>query len=113
MKKEWFIIIDKNKEGPYSLFDLKRDYRITPDTLVWKVGFPKWLKMREVKELKELFEDQDDSDHSDEEDLNLSKIKRDDSVIALTVDPFMFWFWLFVGILLILYVFHKLGWFDL
>lgn len=102
-----------SKEGPFSILALMRDERLTPDTLVWKAGFEKWMKIREVAELKDLFRDPKGSSSDGDQD-NLEPLsKRDDSVLALSYDPFHFWFWLLVGALLILYMFHRMGWFDL
>ncbi|MEX1012718.1 MAG: DUF4339 domain-containing protein [Waddliaceae bacterium] len=47
----WYIKIAENKEGPYSVSQLKVDDRITPQTLVWKVGFFGWLPISQVPEL--------------------------------------------------------------
>jgi len=114
MVKEWFILVDNCKEGPFSLLELKRDYRLTPDTFVWKAGFAKWIKARDVAELNDLFKDPQDkcSDQDEEACLQSKELKRDDSVIALYYDPFQFWFWLLAGALLVIYTFSKLGWFD-
>lgn len=57
MEKIWFIKIDNRKFGPYSPSDLKRDKRVTPDTLVWREGFADWVPMRFVEELNSVFED--------------------------------------------------------
>ncbi len=57
MEKIWYIILNGKKEGPYSLQDLQQDVRISPDTLVWKEGFEKWVPIGKVEELKSVFEE--------------------------------------------------------
>ena len=57
MKKIWYLDIRGKLEGPYSVKDLKRDIRLTPDTLVWKEGFAHAVPIRNVPELKSVFTD--------------------------------------------------------
>ena len=112
MDKIWFIYIDGQKQGPYSLADLKRDSRITPDTLVWKPGFKDWTPIRNVVELKSLFEDEtQEKEEEPEETLVKKKPKKlpHDEVIALRSEPPYTYFWLIIAVLLILlYVFFQL-----
>lgn len=56
--KNWYILIENQEEGPYSIRDLRLDKRITPFTLVRKVGSKKWLPIGKVKVLKVVFEDE-------------------------------------------------------
>lgn len=53
----WYIRIAEGIEGPFSKEQLKRDPRLTPDTYVWRAGFAKWKKIRDVAELRDLFEE--------------------------------------------------------
>ncbi len=53
----WFLQIHGCQEGPYSVEELSRDERLTPDTLVWKPGFPTWIAIRNVPELRRIFRD--------------------------------------------------------
>ena len=76
MMKEWFIQIDGSSQGPYSIEDLKRDDRITPDTLVWKEGFANWVPMRKVAELEEVFRDVEENPSSEEEEEEENKPKK-------------------------------------
>lgn len=92
MDKKWYIEIQGNREGPYSFEDLKRDPRLTPDTLVWKEGFKRWKPIREVSELKHLFKDEP-SPQVQEENADLGKSRIDEE---LTLDlgrepPYLFW----------------------
>ena len=113
MIKEWFILTNNIQEGPFSIADLKRDLRITPDTLVWKEGFPKWLPMGQVPELKAVFEDESKKNNDDDEEKEEKneknghfKIKRD--VIALSYEPMPDWIWLLIVIVFLMYSLYKL-----
>ncbi len=59
-EKIWWIALKKESAnesaGPYSYLDLERDEKLTPDTYVWKEGWPSWKKAHEVDELKHLFD---------------------------------------------------------
>lgn len=60
MEKLWYLKINGQQEGPYSLLELKGDLRITPDTLVRKEGWQDWKRSGDVPELNPLFEDEED-----------------------------------------------------
>jgi GYF domain 2 len=68
MEKIWYIILEGRKLGPFSVQDLKRDSRISPDTLVWKEGFEDWVPIKEVPELRAVFKDQDEEPEEEEEE---------------------------------------------
>lgn len=111
MEKIWFILINGYKEGPYNLIDLKGDSRITPDTLIWKQGFKKWVPIRNVSELKAVFEDS--TEHKEDEDGGQKDVKKlskkriqDDEVIALRSEPPFTYLWLFIALIL-LYALYK------
>lgn len=55
--KEWYVIIEGHVKGPLTINELRKEWKITPDTLVWKEGFGEWLPIRLIPELKILFED--------------------------------------------------------
>lgn len=57
-EKAWWIKVGDKKSGPFSLDDLKKHPKFTPDTLVWKEGFANWIAARYVEELEEVFEDE-------------------------------------------------------
>lgn len=105
MKKEWYIRIKGQQEGPYSLPELKRDIRITPDTLVWKEGFPQWLPARNVPELKELFEEKEPQEN---EPIVFRKLPKEEEVIAISYTPPQFTLWLLIVIAVIIYVLYRL-----
>ncbi|MEI6531768.1 MAG: DUF4339 domain-containing protein [Chlamydiota bacterium] len=56
--KVWYILIENQEEGPYSLQDLKKDRRLTPFVLVRKSGSKRWYPIGRVKALKAVFKDE-------------------------------------------------------
>jgi hypothetical protein len=109
MDKIWFILIADEKEGPYSFFQLKRDPRITPDTLVWKEGFKDWTAIRFVPELKDIFKDENVV--KEEPDLLNpvpTDLMQDQAALTIQQDPSQFILWTIVLILLI-YTFYRLN----
>lgn len=103
MIKEWYILIDEKQEGPYSLADLRKESRLTPDTLVWKPGFEKWLPAGEVAELRKLFKDLEES----EEEPAIPRIPDDDT-LTLRSEPPYFYFWIVLTLIAITYAFYHL-----
>ena len=106
MDKVWFIEINGNKEGPYSYSDLKNDPRLTPDTLIWKKGYSRWVPIRYVSELKKLFED-DSSEIAPTEEKNRSSPYDYQEGEAITLDspklpPFLFYVILAITITLLI-----------
>jgi uncharacterized protein DUF4339 len=108
VEKIWFIIIAGKKEGPYSFLDLKRDVRITPDTLIWKEGFATWRPIREVKELEELFKDEPSTEEEEkQEEENPPSALSDNEVLTLKKDPY-FNIWIVVALFLVIYLCYLL-----
>ncbi len=109
--EEWFIQIEGKQEGPFSFEELKRDRRITPDTLVWKAGFSNWLPIRKVAELRDLFKDEENENSSDEENEDkartLSKKSLDNDVLTLQYDPSHWIVWLIIILIILLYVLFR------
>jgi GYF domain 2 len=109
MEKIWFIVIGAETEGPYSVLDLKRDIRITPDTLAWKEGFTDWIAIRDIPELSVLFEDSPETVSDEDQkkiDEAIKKKLQDSEVIALRAEPPFYYFWLLVAFLLLCYVLY-------
>lgn len=108
LNKIWFIKVDGSKEGPYSLHDLKKHPRMTPDTLVWKEGFNSWLPARKVPDLKSLFEDERETPVVIHERFKLKSSQGEDATISLEGSnyPFLF-FWIFVLIVAIVYLYYE------
>lgn len=107
LNKIWYIQVDGQKEGPYSVGELKQDPRVTPDTLVWKQGFEEWIAARFVPELKVLFEDE-------EKPVELAdrfkgeKVTQEDSILAIENSNFPFLiFWLIILLIVFAYFFVR------
>lgn len=104
MERIWYIKVYGSREGPYSALDLKRDRRITPDTLVWRKGFDRWQQIRYVPELQCVFEDEPQPD-KEENHLEFGQPPEDDE-IALDIrgskDPNR-WLWFLLIAILLLY----------
>jgi len=109
MDKIWFININAKQEGPYSLYELKRDVRITPDIFVWKEGFDQWKRIRDVPELKSLFEDENASNENEPIQFEPKKKLPGDEVLVEGggLEP-PYFFWLIIAFLAILYAIYQL-----
>ena len=106
MIKEWFVLLQGNRYGPFSIYELKEKVLISPDTLVWKKGFSKWVKAKEVDELKILFKDEDPKGHtSKKNDPNSPERLGEILEVRWQKGPWMFW-WIIVT-LIVLYVLEK------
>jgi len=110
-EKEWFIIVDNQQAGPFSLYDLKRNPRFTPDTLVWKKGYKEWTPARLVLEMKLLFKDAPKPVPLHEKPGNSNGLKGDyaqdnQATLTLQQDPYPLLLLMILILLLILYVFY-------
>lgn len=110
-EKEWYIILDNQQGGPFSLYDLKRNPRFTPDTLVWKKGYKEWTPARLVLEMKELFKDSPESVPLHEKPEMSNGLKGDyaqdnQATLTLQQDPYPLMLLIILVLLLILYVFY-------
>lgn len=111
MKKIWYIKVNSKPEGPFSILELKRDWRITPDTLVWREGFEKWVPIRNVVELREVFKDERDDEDEEEKKVLFPKTPNKDE-IALDMrsePPYLFWALIFL--LILIYFLTQMIWF--
>lgn len=107
MDKIWYLFIEGKEEGPYSFNDLKKDWRLTPDTLVWRKGFEDWIPIRDVRELKDLFKDEEPLENQADE-IKFKKIKEGEALTLETpwlTPPFLI---LFLILLLSLLIFYHL-----
>lgn len=104
MDKIWFILIDDRKEGPFSKKELRRDPRITPDTLVWKEGFKDWKRIRDVRELKEIFEEEGVQDSF----FKKNKIVPGQETLCIDTkkDP-SFFYALLIALFVLLYILYR------
>jgi hypothetical protein len=109
MDKIWFILIEDKQEGPYSIEDLKKDHRLTPDTLVWREGMASWTAIRKIYELREIFEDKKPSQSDEEEKSKKDKLfsaGKDELAIDLRKDypPI---FWILIGLIVLSYFLYR------
>lgn len=110
-RKEWYIDIDGATEGPFSIADLRHDLRITPDTLVWKKGFDKWVPIRSVAELRDVFRDPEEQSpkHPHQEMDEQAAQPQDELVIDMSGEPPDF-FWILIILLALAYFLIQLNW---
>ena len=109
--KEWFIIIENQQSGPYSLLDLKKEPRFTPDTLVWRKGFQEWIKARFVPELQMVFKDEPEPrplhDADKGKGLESDMGQQNQATLTLRQDPYQFLLWVLLLLLVIFYTFYQ------
>lgn len=108
--KQWFIIVENQQLGPFSLQDLKREPRFTPDTLVWKKDFKEWIEARFVLELQKLFKDDPDP-HSvyqpPQEKGQKGDFHDNQDVLTMQQDPYQFILWVVLLFLILFYTFYR------
>lgn len=112
MEKIWFIQVDGKKEGPFSLEELKKDWRINPDTLVWRKGFKRWMPIRRVRELKKVFEDTTESPKDLGEILKIKKVEfsgKDTLAIDFNRESPPLLFWILMTIIVVSYLMYRLS----
>lgn len=107
MERCWFVLIRKEKKGPFSVNELRAMAEITPDTLAWKEGFLSWRPIREIPELKELFEESVSQEES-EEGIKAKISSQEDAVISLDFSEPPFRLWLLFCLLVLIYVIVQL-----
>lgn len=108
--KEWFIIFENRQEGPYSLYELKKDRRFTPDTLVWKKGFHEWIPARLVPDMQQLFKDDPDSrplHPKPEKDALGSELAQDQETLVLQQDPYQIILWIVLFLIILYYTLYR------
>ena len=108
MDKKWYVLINNKREGPFSITELKRDLRLTPDTLVWREGFLLWKKMRDVPELLELFQDEKEPD-SKKLPINngITQANQDELVLDIGQQP-PFLIWILLAAIVLLYAIFQM-----
>jgi len=101
MKRVWYIKIEKEPEGPFSVDELRWDTRLTPDTLAWRNGMSTWLPIRQIPELASLFEKEKSS--------MSKKAEGGEKVLTLNSDPQQLYYGLIalaLFILILIYFFY-------
>lgn len=108
MKKIWYIDIAGRLEGPYTPDELKRNRKITPDTLVWKEGMTRSIPARKVPELKFLFVDEHSPNLSPPDKNGTGKKGQADLMILEMSQepPFLLWVIIFLTLLLYAWYTH-------
>ena len=97
--KVWFIKIGDEEFGPFSIKELKVDVRITPETLVRRKNWTRWVAIKNIAQLKDVFAD--DKDEKEEEEIDKKKVS---DVLTITLEPkYIFW-WVLLILLLVLYL---------
>lgn len=111
MEKNWFLLIDGKEEGPYSIVDLRRHIRLTPDTPVRKKGTARWILLRFIPELQSIFEDEPEkkSPVSPKNEKGKEQLEDGGVVIALRHDPPSFYFWLLIAAIILFYALYQLS----
>lgn len=110
MEKKWFILINGRKEGPYRVSQLRRDSRVTPDTLVWRQGLPHWMPIRKVPELEAVFIEDKPLHPGLLTGKQVFKKSKDKEEIALDLqkDPPPLLLWILLVIFVLIYITYKL-----
>ncbi len=102
VEKIWFIFLDQKQEGPYSLLDLKRDERLTPETFAWKEGMKDWKRIAEIPELHSLFQpDAGKEENMPDEEAERPPVPDDEIVLDFQKGPPQFYLWLLLALFLI------------
>jgi hypothetical protein len=109
MDKVWFIEINGVRQGPFSIVDLKRDARVTPDTYVWKEGFDTWKRIKDVPELKLLFAEEEPPQEN-EESCKTPKGGAAEELIVLEMQEPPYLFWILAALIILLYFVIQLYW---
>lgn len=56
MKREWYLLVGKEKEGPFTLNELLAKKEFTKESWVWKEGMKEWKRAKDVPALAFFFE---------------------------------------------------------
>lgn len=110
-EKVWYIAVEDKKEGPYSAMDLRNDFRVTPDTLVWKEGYSNWVLLRFVPELEAIFEDPEEPEDLSEKSNKIisptfSHPPKEEMALTMRYDPIWWGFIIIVILSVFLYLFY-------
>ncbi len=108
--KEWYCLFQGRKEGPFSVDELKKHPRFTPDTLVWKKGFKEWVRARDVKELDRVFKDEKKGGRKGKEEKKEEHLRYGAGILAAgrpSPPPF----WVILTLVLFFLLFLIFRWF--
>ena len=104
-KREWLIQVEDRTEGPYSIDELRRHPRFTPDTLVWKKGFKNWVPAKKVSELNKVFKDLGPKTDDEEQEKRMRGVQE---VLTATINPSYFLWWLIIILVILGYSIYRL-----
>jgi len=104
-EKIWFVLIQGERKGPFTVAELKQIPELTPDTLAWREGFLKWTPIRDIPELKSLFEDENKIEETEDERYRISP---KNGTISLEFSEPPFFLWLLFVVMILTYVIFQL-----
>jgi hypothetical protein len=104
--REWFVLIEGKKTGPFTPEELRVNQKITPDTLVWKKGFSTWVKAAEVKELRKIFKDEVKKEKKPSSKQSFSP--GHEQILTDRLPPHSFFFWFLICLVILLYSIYRL-----
>jgi hypothetical protein len=107
MTREWFLWVQGRKEGPYSVEELKKNPHFTPDTLVWKKGYTKWVPAGSVKELNKIFKDEEEHKEDQEPEHKVLQAGHV-QILSASLPPNYFFWWIILILLILIYSFYRL-----
>lgn len=108
MRKEWYIRIEGASEGPYSISDLKKDPRLTPDTLAIREGMQNWLPIKDIPELKEIFEEKKTGTEEEKKPEEEEEVAGPERILEMSPDPnYLFYIILVVVLIVLLFLFFN------
>lgn len=115
MKKIWFIYIEEERLGPFTIKQLKNDPRITPDTFIWKAGMDSPVPIRALPEVaNEIFRDEREKPKTLAEESFVEKIIEktdlDEITLKLDYDPTPLIWWMILVLFICLYVTYYTFW---
>ena len=110
MSKEWLAFINGLEQGPYTPTELGTHPQVTPDTLVKKKKWNKWMPIRQVFELREIFKDRPPSQPLHEKKLDVLDLATDDAISLdpSNPDPFFTYMGIILGIFLLISILYVL-----
>jgi hypothetical protein len=108
--KIWYLLINGNQEGPFSFEDLKRDNRLTLDTLARKDDWKIWKPIREIPELiKVLPKKKQPSQNSPDEEWSPDQVEgpQEEMVLDFGSEP-PYLPWIIIALICLMYVIMEL-----
>lgn len=108
MDKVWFILVNGQEEGPYSIAALKTLPQFNPDVLVRKKDAKEWVQARFVAELKKAFQDEPAKEQIPKKHTTASISPDGQLAIDYREDPPLFWLGLLIAAVLVIYILNEI-----